>query len=323
MDLRHMRTFVTVAELGTVSAAAQQLHIAQPALSRQIGDFEQELGLKLFDRVGRRLMLTSDGEQLLTDCEGLLNYASAIGERARLLRQGDNGVLRVAAAAPNIEAIFPGFLLRYGKRYPNVQVRLIDALGARLLAMVARGDVHLAQTIEHSVQVDDRRFDSLPLHPIDLLAAYDRKTSLGKDGAIEITDLAPYPLLLQDAEFIIRKTFDAACRLAGLKPKIALESRAPHTLLAMAEAGHGIAIIASALRTHGAKLRISAVTYRGKPLRVPLIVLWDKRRPRTRYATAFCEMLAEYMREVSPITRPSEMPRTSNRSRAAGRKVQK
>lgn len=323
MDLRHMRTFVTVAELGTVSAAAQQLHIAQPALSRQIGDFEQELGLKLFDRVGRRLMLTSDGEQLLTDCEGLLNYASAIGERARLLRQGDNGVLRVAAAAPNIEAIFPGFLLRYGKRYPNVQVRLIDALGARLLAMVARGDVHLAQTIEHSVQVDDRRFDSLPLHPIDLLAAYDRKTSLGKDGAIEITDLAPYPLLLQDAEFIIRKTFDAACRLAGLKPKIALESRAPHTLLAMAEAGHGIAIIASALRTHGAKLRISAVTYRGKPLRVPLIVLWDKRRPRTRYATAFCEMLAEYMREVSPITRPSEMPRTRNRSRAAGRKVQK
>ena len=318
-----MRTFVTVAELGTVSAAAQQLHIAQPALSRQIGDFEQELGLKLFDRVGRRLMLTSDGEQLLTDCEGLLNYASAIGERARLLRQGDNGVLRVAAAAPNIEAIFPGFLLRYGKRYPNVQVRLIDALGARLLAMVARGDVHLAQTIEHSVQVDDRRFDSLPLHPIDLLAAYDRKTSLGKDGAIEITDLAPYPLLLQDAEFIIRKTFDAACRLAGLKPKIALESRAPHTLLAMAEAGHGIAIIASALRTHGAKLRISAVTYRGKPLRVPLIVLWDKRRPRTRYATAFCEMLAEYMREVSPITRPSEMPRTRNRSRAAGRKVQK
>ena len=312
-----MRTFVTVAELGTVSAAAQQLHIAQPALSRQIGDFEQELGLKLFDRVGRRLMLTSDGEQLLTDCEGLLNYASAIGERARLLRQGDNGVLRVAAAAPNIEAIFPGFLLRYGKRYPNVQVRLIDALGARLLAMVARGDVHLAQTIEHSVQVDDRRFDSLPLHPIDLLAAYDRKTSLGKDGAIEITDLAPYPLLLQDAEFIIRKTFDAACRLAGLKPKIALESRAPHTLLAMAEAGHGIAIIASALRTHGAKLRISAVTYRGKPLRVPLIVLWDKRRPRTRYATAFCEMLAEYMREVSPITRPSEMPRTRNRSRAA------
>ncbi len=83
MDLRHARTFVTVAELGTVSKAAERLHTAQPALSRQISNLEQELGLKLFDRVGRRLVLTSDGEQLLGDFRSLLSYASAVGERAR------------------------------------------------------------------------------------------------------------------------------------------------------------------------------------------------------------------------------------------------
>ena len=81
MDLRHARTFVTVAELGTVSKAALALHIAQPALSRQIGALEQDLGFKLFDRIGRRLRLTGEGEQLLSDCRGLLNYARAIGER--------------------------------------------------------------------------------------------------------------------------------------------------------------------------------------------------------------------------------------------------
>ena len=67
MDLRHARTFVTVAELGTVSKAAVRLHTSQPALSRQVSNLEQELGLKLFDRVGRRLVLSSDGEQLLGD----------------------------------------------------------------------------------------------------------------------------------------------------------------------------------------------------------------------------------------------------------------
>ena len=76
MDLRHARTFVTVAELGTVSKAAQHLRIAQPALSRQISDLEQELGIKLFDRVGRRLMLTGEGEQLLGDCRALLSCAT-------------------------------------------------------------------------------------------------------------------------------------------------------------------------------------------------------------------------------------------------------
>jgi DNA-binding transcriptional LysR family regulator len=91
-----------------------------------------------------------------------------------------------------------------------------------------------------------------------------------------------------------------------VKPNIVLESRAPHALLGMAEAGHGVAIIPSALRTRSSALRIVGVSYRGKPLREPLIIIWDKRRPRTRYAAAFCEMLAEYMREVFPITRPTE-----------------
>ena len=98
MDLRHVRTFVTVAEVGTVSRAAERLHVAQPALSRQIANLEDELGLKLFDRVGRRLVLTNEGEQLLNDCRGLLNYARALGEQAQVLRRGDVGVLRVSAS---------------------------------------------------------------------------------------------------------------------------------------------------------------------------------------------------------------------------------
>jgi DNA-binding transcriptional LysR family regulator len=82
MDLRHIRTFVTVAEVGTVSKAASRLHVAQPALSRQIAHLEDELGVRLFDRAGRRLLLTGEGEQLLSDCRGLLNSVRALGERA-------------------------------------------------------------------------------------------------------------------------------------------------------------------------------------------------------------------------------------------------
>ena len=115
MDLRHTRTFVTVAELGTVSKAALRLRIAQPALSRQISDLEQELGLKLFDRVGGRLLLTGEGEQLLGHCRGLLNYASAVGEQAQLLRRGDTGVLKVAASSQNLESVIANFLHRYAQ----------------------------------------------------------------------------------------------------------------------------------------------------------------------------------------------------------------
>src|SRR5262245_5372313 len=109
MDLRRTRTFVTVANLGSASKAALRLHIAQPALSRQISQLEQEVGFKLFDRIGRRLLLTGEGEQLLKDCRGLLNHASAIDERAQLLRRGDTGVLKVAAAPQFIDGVLSAF----------------------------------------------------------------------------------------------------------------------------------------------------------------------------------------------------------------------
>ena len=128
MDLRRTRTFVTVAELGSVSKAAIRLRIAQPALSRQIGELEQQTGLKLFDRVGRRLVLTGAGEQLLGDCRGLLAYASALEERAQLLRRGDTGVLKVAASPQVIESVMSKFLHTYKGSFPNVQVKLVEAM---------------------------------------------------------------------------------------------------------------------------------------------------------------------------------------------------
>ena len=315
MDLRHARTFVAVAELGTVSKAAQQLRIAQPALSRQISHLERELGLKLFDRVGRRLMLTGEGEQLLGDCRTLLSCAMVVGERAQQLQGGETGVLKVASSPQIIEGTMPEFLRRYAQRYPKVQVKLTEAIGwADTVRMLERGEVQLGQNLM-SAAGKDQRFASYALEPIDLLAACRSTLTLGSDGRVEIAELAPYPLLLLDNSYVFRRNFDAACRLAGLEPDIAYESRTPHTLLAMAESGHGVAVIPSGLRTDRHRLHIVAVTYRGKPLREHLAIYWDKRRPQPRYATGFCAMLAAHMREVFPISKPTKVAETPRAKR--------
>ena len=315
MDLRRARTFVTVAQLGTVSKAAQQLRVAQPALSRQIGDLERELGFKLFDRVGRRLILTTEGEQFLGDCRGLLNYAAAVGERAELLRRGDTGTLKIAASPQHIESVLAQFLHRYAQHFPNVAVKLIEAGGRESLAMLERGDIHLSQNLLQAVAPNDPHFASLPFGSVDLLAASQPSQILAKGKSIEIGKLATLPLLLLDSEYNVRRAFDAACRLAGVRPNIRLASRAPHTLLALAEAGHGVAIIPSQLQADRYDLRILRITYRGKPLREPLAMLWDRRRPLPRYAVAYCEMLRDYVGEIFPIT----APRNPAKSRASRR----
>ncbi len=305
MDLREVRTFVAVADLGSVSRAAGQLHITQPALSRQIANLESELELKLFDRIGRRLLLTSEGAQLLQHCRGLLNYSVAVREQADGLKRGDAGMLRVSASPHLIEGLFPGFLRDFAKRYPNVHVRLLEVIGPQILTMLEKGEIHLAQAVARALTPDDRRFGAYPLAPMEMLAACHPSMTLGKNGSIEIRALAPYPLLQATDDFAMRRSFDSACRLAGFTPNYAVECRSPHALLAMAEAGHGVAIIPSALRVHRYVLRLLRVLYRGRPLSEPLIILYDKRRPLPAYAKVFCDMLAAHAQKVFPVTHVS------------------
>jgi len=314
MDLRHARTFVTVAELGTVSKAALRLRIAQPALSRQLSDLEHELGLRLFDRVGRRLLLTGVGEQLLSGCRVLLNSASAVTEQAQLLRHGDTGVLKVAGSPQHIESVLSQFLHRYAERYPKVEVKISEGTGSEILTLLERGEIHLGQNLLHAVKLDERHYGSLPLGAVELLAVCHPSMPLGHRRTIEVARLAGLPLLLMDGGFGFRRAFDAASRLAGLRPTVRFESRNPHTLLALAEAGHGVAIIPSQLQCHRYQLGIVGLTYRGRPLREPLTISWDKRRPLPRFAADYCGMLAGYMREIFPVSRPAERkPPTSRR----------
>jgi DNA-binding transcriptional LysR family regulator len=280
MDLKRLRTFVAVADLGTVSKAALRLRISQSALSRQISDLEYECGFQLFDRIGRRLFLTTRGEQLLGDCRGVLGQLGSLGERIELLKRGDSGVLKVAAPPQTIESVLLGFLPRYAERFPNVRVKLTEALGMDQVPLLERGEVHIG--IRHDQGVNPW-FESVSLPSDDILAAHCPSLQLGRDGMVDIVQLATHPLLLLDSGYSVRRLFNAACRVAG----------------------QGVAIIPSVLRTDRYRLKIARVSHRRKPLRDRYVIQWDKRRPMPSYAQSFCAELATYMREVLPITRPS------------------
>lgn len=323
MNLRQALTFLTVAELGSVSKAALRLNVAQPALSRQIIELEQELSLRLFDRVGRRLLLTGEGEQLIAGCRALLNCASSVKEQAELLRHGDRGVLKIAGSPQHIESVLSEFLHRYAEHYPNVQVKISEGTGSEIQSLLERGEIHLGQNLLHAVKLNEDRFGSLSLGSVELLAVGHPSIPLGPHRSIEVAGLAGRPLLLLDRGFGFRRAFDAAARMAGLKPTIVFESRNPHTLLALAEAGHGVAVVPSQLQCHRYRLRIVGLTYRSRPLREPLTISWDKRRPLPRFATDYCTMLAAYMQKTFPISRPTEFPsgtvrRSGTRSRKKG-----
>jgi LysR family transcriptional regulator, cyn operon transcriptional activator len=223
MNLRHLRAFAAIADAGGFVRAAAGLNLSQPALSRQIHALEDELGVSLFDRVGRRVQLTSEGEDLLRRGRRLLAEADSLGERARLLRGGETGILRIGATPQVIENLLANFLIQYRRRHPRVEVHLVEDGGVRLHGRLERGDVHLALTATAAT-----RFRERLLYPMHLLAALSLKHRFGRSVVLEIAELASESLLLLRRDFGSRAWFDMACQTAHVRQHVMLESGAPH-----------------------------------------------------------------------------------------------
>ncbi len=313
LDLKRLQSFVTVAEETTLSRAAERLHISQPALSRRIQELEQDLGVRLFEPVGRGVGLTGQGEELLAHSRSLLAQAEALGDRARALGQGDVGVLRVGGSPQVLEHLIPGVLTAFGKAWPQIQVRLIEDGSLQMLQRLERGEVHLALTAYPPEQM----FQSQVLSPVPVLAAVAVSHRLASQAEIEVTDLVEEPLLVLHHGFLTRETFDAACRLAHVRPRLFLESGAPHTALALAEAGLGIAIVPSTVRNTAKRLSLRRVLYEGKPLEMRLAVSWDPRRFLPPYAKPFIEEVAVQARERFTLPSSGDLGRQRKMPHAA------
>src|SRR3954466_8373913 len=119
MNLTHLRTFVAVADAGGVSRAGDRINLSQPAVSRQVLALETEFGVRLFDRIARRIHLTSEGEDLLQRSRRLLADAVSLGERARALRSGKAGSLRIGAPTQVLENLVAPYVMRYQQRHPG------------------------------------------------------------------------------------------------------------------------------------------------------------------------------------------------------------
>jgi LysR family cyn operon transcriptional activator len=294
MDLRHLRAFAAIVDAGGFARAATLLNLSQPALSRQIHGLEAELGVPLFDRVARRALLTSEGEDLLRRSRRLLTDADSLGERARALKSGQTGLLRVGATPQVMESVLAGFLQRYRRRHPAVEVHLVEDGGVRLPGRLDRGDFHLGLVV-----AGDARFRWRLLGPIHLVAVLPRSHPWRRRATLEISELVDVPLLLTRRDFGSRAWFDAACQVAHIRPRVLLESGAPPTLIALAQAGYGVAIIPSNARIPRG-LRAIPILRRGESIGVWASVSWDPRRFLAPYAEQFVEELVAYSRRAYP-----------------------
>jgi LysR family transcriptional regulator, cyn operon transcriptional activator len=310
MDLHQLRIFVAIADNDGVARAAQRVNLSQPAASRQIQGLEAELGMRLFDRLGRRLRLTSEGEDLLPRARRLLAEAQSLRERARALQSGQTGYIKIGATPPMIETVLAGFLATYRRRHPGIEIGVVEVGGAGLIARLAHGEVHLAY-----VPVGDTRFSGRLLYPIQVIAVLPQAHALSRARSLDIAKLAGEPLLVLNRTFASRQWFDAACQTANVRPNVRLESSAPNAVLGLAEAGYGIAILPSMVRFPRRGLRPVPLVNRQAAIGKWTRLAWDPQRFLAPYVEAFREALVDHAQRAYPgralLGRAPPLPRPS------------
>lgn len=243
MNLEQLQSFVTVARLGHFTRAAEELHLAQPSLSRQISTLERDLGSVLLHRARGHIGLTAAGETLLPLAQRMLADAELARREVAELSDLRRGRVRLGATPTLCISLVAEVFERFHQTYPGIELQLTEQGSRGLVEALNRGalDLALITTAEHRAAAS---LDLMPLLSEELVvvASADRPP-LTRRRSITLTELAEHPLVIFHEGYDLRATTDAAFRSAGLSPRVVIEGPEMDAVLRFVERGLGAAVV--------------------------------------------------------------------------------
>src|SRR4051794_26102753 len=224
MTLQQLEYFLAAVEHGSFSAAAEELHLAQPSLSEQVRKLEAELGVALFTRVGRGLALTDAGRELRPHAEQVLADAERARASVSAVRELRGGIATFGTWGG--ARFFPGadFIAAFRRRYPAVRVRVVGQNSAEVVEQVREGRLEAGMIV---LPVDDRGLDVQPILEDEL--GYVSAIAARVRRAMTVAELAAAPLIFSDASYAsedpTRRHLSDLAQRAGvtLEPEIDVE----------------------------------------------------------------------------------------------------
>jgi len=206
------------------------------------------------------------------------------------------------------------FLTRYLKSREQVDIHLLEEGGVRALARVESGEAHFAVAIRQG----NDHLEGRTLFPFRVQAAVPLRHRLARRTTIDVTDLQDERVLLLRSGFGARELFDAACRIAHVHPRFVLDAGDPQSLMALAEASRGIAVVPSTVAFTGRRVRVAPLLHARASLGVWGWIVWNPQRSLLPFARSFVDGLVRYTRRTYPgrvldrlapaVPRPREVP---------------
>jgi LysR family nitrogen assimilation transcriptional regulator len=262
MDLKQLTALVTVAEVGSVTKAAQLLHVVQPAVTRQIRALEHEMGVTLFER-SRAGMIPTDAGAVLVD---RARRALAELDRARAEIRPEpatvSGVVRVGLLESVIDFLVGPLVAAVAARYPQIRLHVVTAYSGDLQRWLDAGDLDLSLLYDLSSTPSTAM---IPLLQERLWAVARPEAGLRADEPVPLAEVLEHPLVLPIAGHGLRAIFDRSRAGTSLRPRIAVETNSISVQKQLVLGGHGWTVLPAA----GVAADIAAGRLSGAPVSDP------------------------------------------------------
>jgi DNA-binding transcriptional LysR family regulator len=289
MELHQLRYFVAAAKMGNFSRAAATCRISQPSLSQQILKLERELGQRLFQRLGRRAILTDPGRLLLERATGILAAVDDAEHRMRDFDQLDGGRLAVGAIPTVAPYLLPPALKGFLRRHPSVELSMHEDLTQNLIGAAAAGDLDLAIV---ALPIHDERLAVEALLTEPLLLALPPGHRLSKQKRVTMEDVREERFIMLDEMHCLGEQILSFCREEGCH-KIACRSTQLSTVQTLIAMGQGVSLLpAMAGRVDRAHRLVYRPLSKDPPART-IAAIWHRHRYHGAPAKEFLQRLRE------------------------------
>jgi len=295
LEVRHLKLVRAIVGEGGVTRAAARLNLSQPALSRQLGDLEERLGTRLFQRSGRRMVPTAAAERLLRAAEAVLGELTRAEEEVRGFDPGSSGVIRLSTECYTAYHWLPRALDGFARRFPRVDVQIVVEATRRPLEALEGGRLDLAIVTQGGAQGDLVR---VPLFDDELVAVMAPGHPLAGARSLRARDFASQTLLHYSVPPAQSYVFRRFLVPAGVTPARVMHLELTEAILELARARHGVAILASwAVRPELEAGRLVAVPLAPRPLKRRWFAAARPRQAALPYVREFIEQV----RRTAPL----------------------
>src|SRR5579864_1077307 len=249
MELRHLRYFVSVAEALSFTRAAEKLHTAQPSLTRQIKDLEEELGVRLLNRTKQQVTLTDEGRSFLADAKRLLALATETVESVRRLHSGEARSLNVGYVSNLFYDLLPKTLASFHQSFPTVSVNLFDLSCGEQFRALENGKLDLGFVGLHE-PIARRGLEFQTVVSYKTVAALPTDNPLTRKVTVHLKDLASMFFIgMSESSYPgYRDWLTKTCRRAAFTPKVLQDVDLERTMIHSVAAGLGVALVPEQLR---------------------------------------------------------------------------